>query len=310
MEQELVIVRINEVAHHNEIHRSFETQRIPLSKLRLGAEISISEQRKMNVISLNDEELKFMIDDVRCYTLNRYWQVLGTVKMGCYPTYLEEDRERFAFYFATPVEKPVEGTYERLVELITQMRENAEELSDWKNIPLAREIMHLFKDCCPLRDDEVNPEVRMQAMGTMAEDRLLSEKDLPRLFLSFYQYWELCNEMLIEADGKPQQYEDMLESLYDKLFKLSWSVDPGMTEDLYDKLFGKDSTLRFDFVQLSPEWEKAIYDIEKETVEEVGSEYQGMGFCFEIWAAKTSKAANHGIHWRSPHVMNPEVMFD
>ena len=310
MEQNLVIACIKESTYRKNQHRNVEVQRVPLSKLQMGAELKLSEQHKMSVVKLSDEELTFVIDDLRCYTLNRYWQVLGTVKLNSYPCYCEQESERFALYFETPVEKPEEGAYQRLAEQIGQMRENAEDMDIWKNIPLAREIMHLFKDCCPLRDEEVNPSVRMQAMQTLSDDNLLSDKDLPRLFLSFYQYWELNNDLLNEEDGEPQDYENYAKYLPDELFKYSWMVDPCMTEDLYDKLFGKDSMLRFDTIQLSPQWEKEIYDIEMETYDELKGESRGMGFCFMYWSAKGGKAEKHGIHWRSPQVMNPGVRFD
>ena len=312
MEQSFVIVRINEAKSRKQLHRDFQVRRIPLSKLKMGAELELSDQRKMNVIQLTDEELKFMIDGFRCYTLNRQWQVLGTVRFDVCPSSCEQESERFAFYFETPVETPEAGAYDRLVELVGTMRENVQDMEDWKNIPLAREIMHILKDCTPLRDEEINPELRMQACEVLTDDdeHLLSEYDVPRLMLSFYQYWEICNELRTEVDPEPEDIEEFVEALPDKLFKFAWMVDPAMTEDLYRKLFGKDSMLRFDGIQLRPKWEREVYDIEKETYAELKGESRGMGFCFSYWSTKTGIAAKHGIHWRSPRVMNPGVRFD
>lgn len=311
MEQKLVIVRYNETIDDGSPYRKFEIKRVPLSKLKLGAEIKISKQRKMNIVKLTDEELTFFIDDQRSYTLNRYWQVLGTVKFDCYPTYCEKDTERFAFYFETEVDRPEPGVYDRVVEIYQTMKENAEDMDIWKNIPLARELMHLLKDCCPLRDEGmVDPSARMSAMQQMTEGYLLSDQDLPRLFLSFYQYWEICDDLRIKEDGEPNNYKRFHNSLGDKLFKFSWMSDPNITCDLYERLFGKDSTLRFDTLQLSPQWEKEVYDIEKETFEDVKDFPRGMGFCFAYWSSKTATAAKHGFRWRSPRVMNPKVRFD
>ena len=310
MEQNLVIYRINESKFRKQIHRDIQVQRVPLSKLKRGAELKLSDQRKMSVIQLTDDELRFMVDGFRTYTLNRHWQVLGTVKLDFCPSHCEKESERFAFYFETPVETPQEGAYDRMVELVGIMRQNAEDADTWKNIPLAQELMHLFKDCTPLRDGEINPELRMQAMEVLSADDLVPESDVPRLMLSFYQYWEINNELRIEEDGEPEDIEDYLNELPDKLFKYSWMVDPCITEDLYRKLFGKDSMLRFDGIQLTPEWEKKVYDIEKEVAEALKDESKGMGFCFSYWSTKTGVAAKHGIHWRSPRVMNPDVRFD
>ena len=307
MEQHLVICKVLEVTRRRETRRKYGFKRIPLAKLKVGAELKISDERKLRVIDLNDEELTFQVG-FRQYTLNRFWQVLSTVKLDL-PSGLDDMGERFVLYFETPVEQAEEGVYDRLMELIKVMRENKH--GDWwKNIPLAREMMHLFKDCAPLRDKEINPVVRMQAMAALADEDLLSKHDVPRLFLSFYAYWEICNELKKSADGETTHTEEFEESWENNLFKYTWTLDPGMTNELYQRLFGKDVSLRFDFLQLTPEWEKAIYDIEKETDKELEGESRGMGFCFHYWSVKAEKAEQHGFQWRSPHLMNPRVMFD
>ena len=48
--------------------------------------------------------------------------------------------------------------------------------------------------------------------------------------------------------------------------------------------------LRFDTIQLSPQWEKEIYDIEKETYDELKGESRGMGFCFMYWSTKSASS--------------------
>ncbi|MBO6026836.1 MAG: hypothetical protein J6P73_06270 [Bacteroidales bacterium] len=308
MEQQLVVVRIDEAKDDERIARNRERLVIPLSQLKPGTEIEISERRKLKVVKLNSEELVFMVD-ARTYVLNRYWQVLGTVKMDV-PCDWHDETERFTFHFETPVEKAEKGVYEHMVELMDAMNKNSDKGKLWKNIPLAREMMHLFKDWTPLRDEEISPVVRMQGVNAIAHDRMLPVNDTPRLFLSFLEYWEICNDLVEGEDGQVNDAESFAKSLDDQLFKYTWIVDPSMTSDLYDKMFGKDNMLRIDFVQFTPAWEKAVYDIELETEQEVGEEYQGMGFCFEIWSAKTAKAAKHGIRWRDPHIMNPRVMFD
>ena len=309
MEQLLVIVFVHENKFGTSVKRKYEFQRIPLSQLTSGAEIQLSETKSMTVIALTDEELSFEMDAWHHYLLNRQWQVLSTVKMDD-PDDIGDWSERFIFYFETPVEKAEKGVYKRMLELINVMRENAEDNAPWKNIPLAHEMMHLFKDCTPLRDKEINPVVRMQAMMALEGENLLSKQDLPRLFLSFYAYWEINNELKEKQDGKVNDGDDFAKAIDDNLFKYTWIIEPFMTAELFDKLFGQDQMLRFDLIQYTPEWEKAIYDIEKETDKELKGESRGMGFCFLYWSVKTEKAAQHGLQWRSPHLMNPRVMFD
>lgn len=308
MEQQLVICKILEMKYRREVRRKYNFKRVPISRLKAGAELKLSDARTMRVVALSEEELSFQIG-FRQYTLNRNWQVLSTIKLDL-PSDLDDTSERFAFYFETPVEQVGEGVYNRLEELIDEMRKNIESSDWWRNIPLAREMMHLFKDCSPLRDEEINPVVRMQAMAALAAENLLSKQDVPRLFLSFYEYWEICNAMKKASDGKTTKTEEFEESLEDNLFKYSWTLDSGMTSELYQKLFGKDVSLRFDLLQLTEAWEKAIYDIEEETHRQLKDEPKGMGSCFGYWSAKTANARKRGFEWRSPHVMNPRVRFD
>ena len=51
--------------------------------------------------------------------------------------------------------------------------------------------------------------------------------------------------------------------------------------------------------------------MEKETDEAIGRNApRGMGFCFLYWSSKAAVLARRGIFWKSPHEMNPRVMFD
>ena len=309
MEQQLVIVRIEETVARDKVSRKRNRQIIPLSQLKPGAEIAVSDHRKIQIVDLNDEELRFTLNDTKSYVLNRYWQVLGTVKFDLQSGWYDEN-ERFTFHFETPVEKAEDGVHKRIEELAEAMKEQREKGKYWKNIPKAREIMHLFKDCCPVRDEEINPAVRIMGVEFMASDRMLPPNDAPRLFLSLYEYWEICHDLWEEKDGKVDTSEDNTDWLNRKIFKFTWTVDPCMTSDLYNKMFGDDIITHFDFVQLSPEWEKNVYDIEKEAEEVVGEDYLFDGFCFDIWSAIRNSAAKRGITWRSPNIMNPGVIWD
>ncbi len=312
MEQQLVIVRTDEFQYGDSCQRQRQREVVPLSRLTLGAEISLSPHRTMKVTALTDEELSFSID-LRNYTLNRYWQVLGTVKMDSPTDGYSVENERYTFLFETPVQHVGKGLYEQMAEMMDKMREHTQPgdfYASWKNIPLAREMMHLFKDATPLRDEEINPLVRMMGVSAIADEKMLPVKDVPRLFLSYCEYWNVCRDLLEEGDGEQKKLEEDAQWYDDQVFKYSWSVDPTMTSELYDKLFGKDQFLRFDPLQLSPEWEKAIYDIELQVEKMVEGESRGMGFCFSYWSAKTAAARQHGLHWRAPDVMNPGVMFD
>lgn len=53
----------------------------------------------------------------------------------------------------------------------------------------------------------------------------------------------------------------------------------------------------------------AAYDEVMEWVEERRT-HRGFGACHELWGLMTDGFARHGIHWKSPAVMNPRVRFD
>ena len=142
MEQQLVIVRIEEIVKDDEVSRKRSRQIIPLSKLTPGTEIAISERSRIQVIDMDDEELRFTLNDIKHYVLNRYWQVLGTVKLDLPSDWFDES-ERFTFHFETPVEKPEPGVYERITELVEAMNKQNGKGKYWKNIPYAREMMHI-----------------------------------------------------------------------------------------------------------------------------------------------------------------------
>lgn len=308
MEQVLVIVRIEEIKDGDRQAKNRERMLIPLSELKPGAEIDLSAHRKMSVKELNAEELVFNVDN-RSYVLNRYWQVLGTVKMDV-PSDFSYENERFTFHFETPVEQAEDGLYGRMVDMMETMRKNSDEGKLWKNIPLAREMMHLFKDCTPLRDEEINPIVRMSGVNAIGNKNIISVNDTPRLYLSYLEYWEICNDLVMDGDGEVSDPKYFVSELDKQLFQYTTVVDPSFNFDTYEEMFGRASMLRFDPVQLTPKWEEKVYDIELETEREVGSEYKGMGFCFIVWSAKTKIASRYGFRWRSPQVMNPRVRFD
>ena len=98
MEQKLVICRVLESGVGTGVRREYDFQRVTLRELKMRGSIKISDTRKMRVVSLTDEELTFNIDDRQGYTLNRYWQVLGTVMFDNVSRYSDLG-ERFIFYY-------------------------------------------------------------------------------------------------------------------------------------------------------------------------------------------------------------------
>lgn len=69
--------------------------------------------------------------------------------------------------------------------------------------------------------------------------------------------------------------------------------------------------LRADPVEFTERWEKIYYDLSDELDRMLADEPRRMGYCFMYWEAKARLLREaYGIEWRSPHAMNPGVMFD
>lgn len=195
---------------------------------------------------------------------------------------------------------------DRLVELYEQMLSNYESGEIWKNIPFAKEILHIMKEIAPERDEEINPATRMLICERILGNDLIDIRDTPRLYLAYLEYWEECN-------GMPKTEEDLKDISLDKNFSDTVSE---MTQKINAILAGDMDVwnslghLKHDPVQLTPQWEENIYRIEQECETRLKDEPRGMGFCYSYWHTKAAVAAEFGIEWKSPAGMNRGVMFD
>ena len=68
--------------------------------------------------------------------------------------------------------------------------------------------------------------------------------------------------------------------------------------------------LRQDPVEWTARWEEVIDDADCHAYATLDDMPRGMGFCFAFWSARHSALLRYGIDWRSPHQMNPKVLFD
>lgn len=204
-----------------------------------------------------------------------------------------------------------EKAEDRLVELLGQMRKNAAEegWQVWKNIPLAREFFDILHNRLPLGGKHVDATGIMVCCDSIFIEDLLNQRDVPRLCLEFLQLRKLADKARTAEDEKydPSCILGVKEA--DKLQnKLDFYIDPKVTMEWW--LEYTHGHLLFDPVERTPEWEEAVYDVEKECDRLLRGQPRGMGFCFAYWSAKRKVLARHGIEWRSPHQMNPRVMFD
>ena len=294
MEQELVIIHIQKSEGTDSQNYNYEKRKYPLAQLKEGAEISICEpsshlDRKLGVVELTDEKLVFDFSGER-YSLNRIWQVLGTPS-HIIPEANTSFSHRFIFYFATE-KKCEESQFNQFQKLYKQMCTNEQEGEYWKNIPLARQALHLMKDSAP----ETDKETSIELCELVINETLLLETDTPRLILSFMDFWHTLNPNTNKWKRKRERLLRM--------------TDPKVGEKEKLELITKKRSLRYDPVQLSEKWEDNIYEVEKELHELFKDEKRHRGFCFSYWSAKGAALAKRGIAWRSPQTMNPRTRFD
>ncbi len=80
-----------------------------------------------------------------------------------------------------------------------------------------------------------------------------------------------------------------------------------------DEIRGKEGMhLEHDPIEWTARWEEVIDEVDEKVEAEMVAENmpRGMGYCYGFWHARYKYLAEYGIQWRSPSMMNPDVMFD
>lgn len=124
------------------------------------------------------------------------------------------------------------------------------------------------------------------------------------------------------AQWKYKSYSDIGECYYSnqrriqakEAYKQALHYGSSAGEDTEDCEYNlkriENPTLNYDPIEESEPYLAVIDEVERRLYEDLKNEPRHMGFCFEYWSAKRDLLAEYGIEWRSPHMMNPRVMFD
>ena len=267
---------------------------------------------ELTVVSVDENEMVFTYKG-QTFTVNRNWQVLGTPEFGM-PNERISIQCRYVFFFSKPDNEECEWSDEYLGELAEQMKQNSEDGNLWKNIPLVRAFIHELKDVAPYRSENINPVYKAHYISRIIENDHIDKRETPRLFHSLCELYRFYRDFEAMAD-----FDEYLNKNFDKyyfrkvdswIYKFAWIVDDPKGKIGLDCWDGLGGMLKVDPVQATPEWEKVIYEVEREVDEQLKDETRGMGFCHSYWSAKRAALAGRGIEWRSPSAMNPRVMFD
>lgn len=193
------------------------------------------------------------------------------------------------------------------VSLLKRMQTNSQEMSMWKNLRLAREVLRLL-DSIPARGESHTPYDKIFLLDILCDN--LSNRDLPRFTIGVLERMRELSELVREGDAA--EYDSPLtgEDIAQELEKWRRYVDTAhVSDEEWVEEYGIH--LKFDPVERTQLWEELYETVERQTDAEIGSDFpRGMGFCHIYWHTKTAVLAQHGIEWRSPACMNPGTLFD
>ena len=199
------------------------------------------------------------------------------------------------------VEMDNKAKIERLIANVNRMRDNSQEMRQWKNIPLAKECVEILR---AIDDPEETPMGK--ALACEAVIQQLPEYDVPRLVLNILQY---KLELIQQSDEQdPSKYPTAVEVQQD-IRRLQDYID---VEHVGNEEFRQkyQRHLKSAPVERTPLWEEVYYEVERECDRRLGDTPRGMGFCFAYWSTLRQVLAERGILWQSPSELNPRVMFD
>lgn len=184
--------------------------------------------RKFKVVSIDENEMSFVFMG-KTYKINREWQFLGTPSYDISNMYVSKS-ERFVFFFIAPSgEWDWDEEYAELEDLIDAMCDNADNGDVWKNIPLAKRMIHILKDLSPERDYGIDPALRAYVIEVLLKRDTVSFADTPRLYQSFCEYYRLCLHWARREDYNPDLERDMdkyyFRTVDEYIYKLAWIVD-------------------------------------------------------------------------------------
>ena len=186
-------------------------------------------------------------------------------------------------------------TVKRLAATLREMVDNYHELGKaYRNIPLAEQCLDIFRQLPDAIEDEYKSS---EEKADLIENMLgvMDEYLTPRLCIRIREY-------IRQIVPQSKSNEASLQRLNDY-------INPDLTNEEWQRRYHRRS-LKFDPVERTPEYEACIYEVEKACDDSLSDFPRGMGFCHAYWPAKAAELLKHGIRWKSPHMMNPRVLFD
>ena len=129
--------------------------------------------------------------------------------------------------------------------------------------------------------------------------------DHPRLKLRICR---IQYDVLSWIEAKEEHCMGITEDIMQEINELSKCIslaDEGRLEEI-----PQTGHLRRDPIEWTKKWEISIDEADRLAYEEIEDLPRGMGWCFAFWAARYKALKKFGIEWKSPAIMNPNVLFD
>lgn len=193
----------------------------------------------------------------------------------------------------------------------------------------------VWKSCCENVDGVEhrahNQENEWEIAGLIeaylngAEDLLDMSPDMDRL----NDIYGLNNRLLDIIIEHPRLKLRLMKCQLNVLHQIEAHTDRdmNMTDDLQNDIFRQEQYialadagrqdeipqtghLKHDPVEWTARWEAVIDKADEIVYRHLRGEPRGMGFCFSFWSERKTALAKFGIEWRTPHQMNPRVLFD
>lgn len=196
----------------------------------------------------------------------------------------------------------LESTVDKIVEMVEEMQNNS---SDWKmhrNLKLAKEVLRMLET---MEDPGEGPHGKALACNAVLDE--LSQYDCPRFCLEIMSKeleWMEESEREFKRDvGLTSEYVRYAISCLKDYIDIE-----GLTMNDFCSKYNRG--LLYDPVERTQKWEDIYVEVEEECDRRLEDVPRGMGFCFAYWSVKANVLKEYGIDWKSPHYMNPGVLFD
>ena len=188
----------------------------------------------------------------------------------------------------------MDKTIVKLETIFSKMVSNYNSMGNsWKNIELGREAFGLMMSLPDNYPGEYETSADKANLLNQMLDHMV-ETESPRFCITVREEIERLNPGDTANDKALRMLRDY--------------IDTSVTMEGFSKRYRRH--LKFDPVERSEEYERAISEVERKIAKGLKGIPRGMGFCFAYWTAKKAELAKRAIEWNSPAYMNPGVMFD